>query len=211
MRLRLKILNGDANYHSLFSHFGNTLTKGENYDVLVLTGGSDVNPNFYGQPVLKQTGQLNIKRDEEEREEVIKAFQQGKIVVGICRGAQFLNVMNNGSLIQDVSNHAGLNHYVWAKRKKGDEYVEVNSTHHQMMIPAPKMYELWAWAEARSDYYLAPENHKPVLINRNGTIAEPEAIWYPDTQSLCIQWHPEFSVPSTPFRNLFFEYFNAIR
>ena len=71
------------------------------YDGLLLAGGSDVHPSYYGQQI---NGAINIdtQRDKAE-EELFKAyFKAGKPIFGICRGFQFINVLLGGSLIQHV-------------------------------------------------------------------------------------------------------------
>lgn len=71
------------------------------YDGLLLCGGCDVDPAFYGEEC---DGAVNPDRTRDTRElELIRAFlQAGKPVMGICRGHQILNVYFGGTLVQDL-------------------------------------------------------------------------------------------------------------
>ncbi len=73
------------------------------YDGLILTGGSDINPKFYGEAV---NGSVNIDDDRDVLEfALIKAFVDAKKpILGICRGYQILNVYFGGTLIQHLEN-----------------------------------------------------------------------------------------------------------
>lgn len=73
----------------------------EGFDALVLCGGSDLHPRFYGQPV---DGSVDIDEQRDEAEMALtKAFlDAGKPIFGICRGLQLLNVYFGGTLYQDL-------------------------------------------------------------------------------------------------------------
>lgn len=72
-------------------------------DGLILCGGSDIDPKYYGQA---DNGSVNIDASRDECEfKLAKAFiEAGKPVMGICRGAQLLNVYFGGSLIGHLPN-----------------------------------------------------------------------------------------------------------
>ena len=54
-------------------------------DIVMLTGGADVDPALYGQYPIAGT-MVNKDRDSRDSEICIKAFSKGIPVVGICRG-----------------------------------------------------------------------------------------------------------------------------
>lgn len=161
----------------------------EDIDLVVFTGGADVSPRLYNEQKGKYTN-INEKRDKIEKD----YFNAFKYIpkLGICRGSQFLTVMNGGKLIQHVSGHTQ-SHSMEMKDSPFSitQTFEITSTHHQMLFPFNlKNYELIAWAKTfRSDTYL---DGKDKEINLPKQFLEPEIVYYPNTNSLAIQGHPEF-------------------
>ena len=166
-------------------------------DVALFTGGEDVTPSLYNQARGKFT-QCNFIRDRREAELFGTCQDLGVMCLGICRGSQFLTVMSGGSLVQDVTGHIGP-HEVFTK---GGRMYMMSSTHHQMMDPwtphlnkvRPK-FNVIAWSEGRSKWYLDGENGDNKAFEERGI--EPEIVWYPETQCLCIQPHPEIMDPNS--------------
>lgn len=74
------------------------------YDGVVVSGGHDVEPVLYAQEsaVLPR---YDRERDEFESALIDEALARGTPLLGICRGAQLLNVRLGGDLHQDLSNH----------------------------------------------------------------------------------------------------------
>src|SRR5690554_5034063 len=71
-------------------------------DLILFTGGEDVNPHYYNQHQGKYTN-INMERDEKESRAWSLPYHIPRL--GICRGMQFINVKVGGSLIQHVENH----------------------------------------------------------------------------------------------------------
>jgi len=71
-------------------------------DGLVLQGGADVCPMSYGEEPLKPEWGGDRLRDVYEIELVHAFIEAGKPVLGICRGAQLINVALGGTLYQDI-------------------------------------------------------------------------------------------------------------
>jgi gamma-glutamyl-gamma-aminobutyrate hydrolase PuuD len=149
-------------------------------------GGTDVNPALYNEPKHKWTDFPDLKRDQEEKllfEECVK----NKIpMLGICRGSQFLNVMNGGKLNQDITGHA-IRHTHRMEDLRTNQLYDVNSTHHQMMIPSTTTpVEVIGIAPFKVQGLINPlDSYYEVLEFTY------EVLWYPDTLSLCVQYHPE--------------------
>ncbi len=61
-------------------------------DFVIFAGGSDVDPQLYGQKMHHKT-YINTKRDEEEMDIYQQCLEEGIPMVGVCRGAQFGWVM----------------------------------------------------------------------------------------------------------------------
>jgi putative glutamine amidotransferase len=74
-------------------------------DGLVLSGGVDIAPTFYGgseQYVKTPVGGWQPVRDGFELSVLEGAWRRGLPVLGVCRGLQLINVFRNGSLVQDL-------------------------------------------------------------------------------------------------------------
>jgi hypothetical protein len=212
--MKVHIVGGDMLIQRMFEGRGHTVVaEAAEADILCFTGGSDVHPAVYGNP-MHHTSRCNYDRDMAEK----RVFEEYRDIpkVGICRGAQFLNVMSGGIMWQDVDQHAmGKTHklaysvsgkYDYKVDPEDDnnpnfkyESVEVTSTHHQMMCPDKKTSELWAWCN-RSRYRDYGGQDKA----RTNTKFSPdvEIVWYEGTKSLCFQPHPEYGVKSC--EDLFF-------
>lgn len=74
----------------------------QHLDGLVLQGGADVNPMAYGEPAMRPEWAGDRTRDMYEMELLHEFLESRKPVLGICRGAQLINVAMGGSLYQDI-------------------------------------------------------------------------------------------------------------
>lgn len=188
MTYKVFIENGFHAYTDLFVKLGFKVvnTIGES-DVVVFTGGADVDPSLYNHKQHPRTF-YNTNRDMAEKEIYQYALNLGKAFVGICRGGQFLNVMNGGTMYQDVTLHT--RDHVMVDVETGQKLL-VSSTHHQMMNPADNAIII---AEApfpcMAEYY--EEGNMFVVEQLEKGI---EVVLYPNTRSLCFQPHPEFVGP----------------
>jgi gamma-glutamyl-gamma-aminobutyrate hydrolase PuuD len=79
----------------------------ERLDALVLTGGSDLTPERYRQQPHPSTTVVRPWRDEWELRLLAGALAAGLPVLGVCRGAQVLNVALGGTLDQHVPDRLG--------------------------------------------------------------------------------------------------------
>jgi putative glutamine amidotransferase len=72
-------------------------------DGLVLSGGVDIHPEFYGGALeYREYRGWNRERDKFEVEVLKKAWGRGLPVLGVCRGLQLINVVKGGTLVQDL-------------------------------------------------------------------------------------------------------------
>ncbi|WP_104192297.1 gamma-glutamyl-gamma-aminobutyrate hydrolase family protein [Cryobacterium sp. Y82] len=76
-------------------------------DALVITGGKDVDPARYGQAAHPQTDEPRPDRDAWEEVLLHQAIARALPFLGICRGAQMLNVALGGSLHQHLPDLVG--------------------------------------------------------------------------------------------------------
>ncbi|MDY7076066.1 MAG: gamma-glutamyl-gamma-aminobutyrate hydrolase family protein [Chloroflexota bacterium] len=177
----------------------------EHLDGLIISGGGDVLPSFFGE---EDTGLLRFVDEQRDRAELVLArwaLTEGFPLLGICRGHQVLNVAAGGTLIQDIPTCVPqtLTHGIIAGRSNGfaSHTVEVaaggrlaalvgagelsvNSAHHQ----AVKSIGAGLVVTAR-----APD----------GIIEGLESPNHPFC--LGVQWHPEAMVENHPVMRRLFE------
>lgn len=159
-------------------------------DGLLLPGGPDVAPRFYGEEPLPQLGMTDALLDESELTLVREAVKRGIPIFGICRGIQVINVALGGDLYQDIATQFEqpvLQHFQNAAMTQGTHHIAidaqsrlaaivqadgllVNSHHHQSLkTVAP---QLKVTATASDDAIEAVESVADDLI-------------------VAVQWHPE--------------------
>lgn len=74
----------------------------DDLDALVMSGGSDIGSERYGEEPHPESLGVFPHRDEAELELLAEALRRGTPVLGICRGMQLLNVLLGGSLHQHL-------------------------------------------------------------------------------------------------------------
>lgn len=191
----LVLENGPNIYDAPFVEFGqitHDIKHLADCDLVVFTGGHDVGPHIYGDNPHPTTAS-NANRDTREREVFTMAALLDIPMVGICRGAQFLNVMNGGFLIQNVNNHGIAGTHQIKTTSFGE--VQVTSTHHQMMLPQ-RDYELLGWSENIATIF---ETGGVIDVHKHGSklfvgdiFKEPDCVWWSSTSCLGVQYHPEY-------------------
>lgn len=155
----------------------------EDADLVVFEGGEDVSPFLYGEPSHPST-HTNKERDMYELRIFRRAQELGKKCLGICRGNQFLCVMNEGLLVQHQENPSFL-HKI--KTYDGKE-IEMTSTHHQAAFPfnlSKNEYKILGWTENMLNFH-QDGNQQEMHPEK-----ECEVVYYPRTNCLGIQPHPE--------------------
>lgn len=185
--LKVFIISGNTNYHNLFMNMGFEIIsnlKEDVPDLVVFTGGEDVDPALYKEKSHPRTFYSRY-RDMQEKE-LFKEFLEMDIpMVGICRGGQFLNVMNGGRMFQHVSNHTRDHYIIDTETKKK---IFSTSTHHQMMRPSESAVVLSVAYEGGKKESM----EKGYPTDHLDEVEDIEAVFYPHTKCLCFQPHPEF-------------------
>ena len=132
--------------------------KGEvsiaNIDGLLLTGGSDISPEFLKQPIPDPNvleKDVDPVRDKWELAAVDQALTRGLPVLAICKGMQLLNVALGGTLKLDISGHKlpeqknGDVQQLRSDSKATHRFEKVNSSHHQAVDGLGKGLEVESW------------------------------------------------------------------
>lgn len=199
LKIKFYLPHDDKQVVNMLKEHGHSVTfnRKDYYDALLFTGGEDVHPLLYGEKVHVTTS-FNLRRDMND----IKAFRDHSATipkVGICRGAQFLNVMSGGTLYQHVDKHAiAIDHEV-VSAFDPSEVFPVSSTHHQMMRPGIEGFVLLE-ADESTIRYTSDEK----FVAPHFDESDVEAVYYCNTNSMCIQFHPEFRGAGHPCREWFF-------
>ena len=175
---------------------------------LIIPGGGDIDPEWYGKPRHPRTSNVSHRRDRFEMTLLSEALERDMPVLAICHGMQILNVFLGGTLVQHLSDdprmlvhdrshmpHAEPAHEL--RVKEGSRLAEmmdlgnravVNSHHHQGLGAVPFALEQVGWAE-------------------DGCL---EAVIGRDYRWLVgVQWHPEAMADTDRHQRKLFESFVA--
>ena len=203
IKRKVFIEGGGQAYERMFTDRGwEVVDYAEDADLIQFTGGEDVTPYLYNEEAHPQTC-FNPPRDVsctilyEKYKDVPKA--------GICRGGQFLNVINGGKMYQHIDGHAnGQMHkvHVLGRDNTANAIINVSSTHHQMMRPSKDGIVLvWAFESLEREFM----NDKKIEVDIKLGHRDVESVFYAHTLSLSFQPHPEFFKPGHPCQELYFD------
>ncbi len=170
----------------MFEKAGFNHTKDyQEVDLVCFLGGTDVDPAIYGEERGPYTQSPDVQRDKLEVGLYKKFLDTPK--VGICRGGQLLNVLNGGKMIQHIS------HGYSGDVDVGDMVIRVD--HHQGILPNSSAPDGCVWQALYPDEQIA------------------FGCYYPKTESLCFQPHPEWGHKGTEdyFFELIEHYFGFVR
>ncbi|HEU0190049.1 MAG TPA: gamma-glutamyl-gamma-aminobutyrate hydrolase family protein [Mycobacterium sp.] len=156
---------------------------------LVITGGKDVDPRCYGQEPHPDTDQPGADRDDWEFALLAEALRRGLPVLGICRGAQVLNVAFGGTLHQHLPDVIGNDGH-----RAGNAVFTTMAVH---TVPDTRLAELMGEScEVQCYHHQAIADVGPgLVISARGADGVIEGIELPgENFVLAVQWHPEESL-----------------
>lgn len=179
------VFDDEARFAKMFSRARCSRAKSVlEADLVVFGGGSDVDPLLYGETP-HMTTCCDPKRDEDDMNLYLMCLEHGIPMLGICRGAQFLHVMNGGKLYQDIDNHYG-DHRIYDIRSK-DFIHKVSSVHHQAC-----RYNRDGGMEIIATNGDARKRAINATERNDGPKADVEVFFYRESCCLGVQGHPEY-------------------
>jgi putative glutamine amidotransferase len=172
---------------------------------VLLTGGADVDPSFYGDAERHPTIKVDPERDEYEIALARGAMERDLPILAICRGVQLLNVAAGGTLIQDIPSQrpGSLNHSV--------KEPPTQKVHTVRIVPESRLGRLLLTGTSPGPVEVNSRHHQAVNRVAPGFIVSAvapdgiiEAIERPDaTFCVGVQWHPENYWATGEFQALF--------
>ena len=179
-------------------------------DGLILSGGRDVDPHFYGEEPLEKLESIFPERDVHEMALIRTAIDLKKPIFAICRGMQILNVTYGGTLYQDISYAPGehIKHYQIGSPYQATHSIKidksstlfrmadkleverVNSFHHQALKQVAKGLKVVATAPDGIIEAVERENEDGLFV-------------------IGVQFHPEMMFDKSTFaRGIFKKFIN---
>jgi putative glutamine amidotransferase len=157
-------------------------------DGLIVTGGKDVDPATYGQPKHPATNEPpQDGRDAFEFALVTEALRRRMPVLGICRGAQVLNVVLGGTLHQHLPDVVG-----HPRHQQGNAVFSTSTVH---TVPGTRVAALIGETSDAQCYHhqaIAELGRGLIVSAADDTDGVIEAVELPGQDFvLAVQWHPE--------------------
>lgn len=175
-------------------------------DGIILSGGEDVDPQFYGQDPHIHLSPTLPDRDLVEIEIVKYAIMHDIPILAICRGAQILNVALGGTLIQDIPSQMKepFQHSQTAERRRDTHWVTISTD--------SKLYQMLGTDRVRvnSLHHQALDkvsnDLRVVAVASDGIVEAVEYI-HSSTFTIGVQWHPESMANTNSMMNNLFKEF----
>lgn len=163
-----------------------SLSEIQSCDGLLLPGGGDITPAFFGQ---KNNGSKNIDTELDiiQLQALEQSLRYKKPVLGICKGMQIINVFFGGTIIQHMQE------YEIHQYKEGDQL------HNTSIVPATFLHSLYG------DFLTVNSAHHQCLgrLGQGIKLAQfaspsptPEGICHESLPVYGVQWHPERLFPA---------------
>ena len=179
----------------------------EQLDGLMVPGGEDVDPKYYGQEPHEKLGRLSPIRDHTEITLIRKMAELGKPIFGICRGMQMINVAFGGDMIQDIP--SAIENCL---KHMGDMQYRSKPVHSVALTPGSRVHGIFGKDEIQVNTF----HHQAIDRLAEGfevTGRSPEGIAeaFENAQAKIwgVQWHPENMVEAYPeFLGLFQSFVN---
>lgn len=172
-------------------------------DGIVFTGGGDISPLKYGENPLQIEFSINNLRDNFEFNLFLEAYNMDMPILGICRGAQLINVALGGSLYQDINlQFSNCHGHMQSELQVYDFFHQVIIDKDSKLFDIFKSRELEVNSFHKQAIKALGDNLKVTATAKDGIIEGIEGI---SRKFLVgVQWHPEdLSLKHKDFVKLF--------
>ncbi|GFH39936.1 gamma-glutamyl-gamma-aminobutyrate hydrolase family protein [Lactococcus insecticola] len=153
-------------------------------DKLVLAGGQNVAPEFYGEVETIKSNDYNRERDAFEIALINEAIKQNKPIIGVCRGMQLANVALGGSINQNTPNH-------WQKE------ASTTATHDVLIKKSTPLESIYGHKAHVNSFHrqslkqIAPQL-EIIAKSASDNVVEAVQSIDPNLRFIGVQWHPDF-------------------
>lgn len=170
----------------------------EGVDALVLQGGADMSPLSYGEEPLRPEWSGDAVRDAYEIELIRACLARAIPVLGVCRGAQVLNVALGGTLWQDIETQH-------PERRVHRDWEVYDEHGHDVSIEPGSCLARWYAGALGGGARVNSVHHQGLRTLGRGLVVEARSV--PDgiieavrldggaAFAYGVQWHPEFMTP----------------
>ncbi len=175
---------------SFLSHPDDMEQLTEQLDGLYLTGGGDIDPIYFNEEPHLKLGAFNPGRDAFEMAITKKMLEKNNPVLGVCKGAQILNLAAAGDMYQDI--YSQINEPLLKHSQEAPNY---SMTHHVELLEGSLIHQFIGKRKIRVNSFHHQANRKPgkgFVISGRASDGVVEVIESKEHQfALGIQWHPE--------------------
>ncbi len=181
---------------------------------ILLTGGGDVDPVFYGEDRHESVQDAEPGRDEFELDLARRAMASEVPLLAICRGAQVLNVAAGGSLIQDITSSldTGLDHSVAQPKDAACHEISVRPGTRLASVLGVRVENSCSCRVNSRHHQSVGRVGEGLLVSATASDGVIEAIESPSSPfCVGVQWHPENFWKTGEFNSLFDGFVAAAR
>jgi putative glutamine amidotransferase len=178
-------------------------------DGLLISGGNfDIHPRLYGEKPIEELGIIKARRTKFELEIATAALKRDLPILGICGGAQMINVALGGTLYQDIAAQlpsAGEHQRSASKTSYVHRVLVQDSTQLHKIVQRQTL-------QVNTRHHQAvKELGRGVIVNAVAEDGVIEGIESTDHEFVVgLQWHPEVLAPRQKLQRRIFSAFTAI-
>lgn len=174
----------------------------ESLDGWLITGGKDIDPTHFGQPIMNNGEDFVDARRFTIEKELFQSVKPDMPILAICYGCQFLNIMQGGDLIQHLEGDALNRHRSGSSDSEHDVSVLENSKLHaatQALMFAAKSHHHQVIGDLGEGLEVVARDPESDVIEAIEIATRPFVVG--------VQYHPERSRDLHPAHNELFKSF----